>query len=205
MISMDKREKVNNVYVLRKVKKHKGKIASIILLLLLILPFFTALVLFRPQGILGSFDNKLALSGPNIKIPSFQTPDFLSDTSTDYGNRNKSLINLEDNNGNGRKPDQMLDIGESASRELSLGDLKPFNTKLLIRDQKEDAIANTYHRIKSTYDITYGKITTTVFVSRNEPNLPEENAIAISYPIALRLGIIANKPTYVDVVGQLKR
>jgi hypothetical protein len=205
MNSMDKREKVSNVYVLRKVKKHKGKIATIILLLLLILPFFTALVLFRPQGILGSFDNKLSLSGPKFNLPEFQTPGFLQDTSTDYGNRNKSLTYLDDNNSNNRKQDQTMDIGESASKELSLGDLKPFNTKLLIRDQKEDAIANTFHRIKSTYDITYGKITTTVFVSRNEPNLPEENAIAISYPIALRLGIIANKPTYVDVVGQLKR
>ncbi len=207
MKSMDKNQKTNNSYVLRKVKKHRGKIASIILLLILVLPLFTALVLFRPQVILGSYDNKLDLGikTPTIGLPSLQTPDFLKDNRSGYGARNKSLSYLDDANMSAKKSDQAIDIGESASRELSLGDLKPFNTKLVIRDQKEDAVANTFHRTKATYDITYGKITTTIFVSRNEPNLPEENAIAISYPIALRLGIIANKPTYVDVTSVLKR
>jgi hypothetical protein len=189
----------------KHVKKYRGKIATIIILLLLLLPFFWAWVLFRPQNVLGSFDAKLDSPKFGFNLPKIPAPSFLDDTSTDYGNRNKSLNYLDDQNGNPRNQDQPQVLGEAANKELSLGDLKPFNTKLLIRDQKEDAVANTFHRIKSTYDITYGKTTATIFIGRNDPNLPEENAIAISYPIALRLGIIANKTTYVDVVGQLKR
>ena len=205
MNSMDKREKVKGVYMVRKVRKHKGKIASIILLLLLILPFFNTLVLFRPQGILGVFDSRYSFNASSLALPTVNVPDFFGTSSVDYGNRNKSLMFFDDQTGATKNQDIPKDIGESASKELSLGDLRPFNTKLIIRDQKEDAVANTFHRIKSTYDITYGRITTTVFVSKNDPTLAEENAIAISYPIALRLGIIANKTTFVDVVGQLKR
>jgi hypothetical protein len=189
----------------KQVKKYRGKIASVIILLILLLPFFWAWVQFRPQSVLGSYDTKFTTPKFGINLPTIAAPTFLSDTSTDIGNRNKSLSYLDDQNGVIKKPDEPQIIGEAANKELSLGDLKPFNTKLLIRDQKEDAVANTFHRIKSTYDITYGKTTTTVFIGRNDPNLLEENAIAVSYPIALRLGIIANQTTYVDVIGQLKR
>jgi hypothetical protein len=189
----------------KQVKKIRGKIASLIILLILLLPFFWAWVLFRPQSVLGSYDTKFTTPKFGINFPTLTAPSFLNDTSTDIGNRNKSLSYLDDQNGIIKKPDEPQIIGEAANKELSLGDLKPFNTKLLIRDQKEDAVANTFHRIKSTYDITYGKTTTTVFIGRNDPNLLEENAIAVSYSIALRLGIIANQTTYVDVIGQLKR
>jgi hypothetical protein len=184
--------------------KFKGKIASVVIIGLLLLPLFVNLVIFSRPAVLGvkvdkSKEEQVQNNNFATKILEF-IPNVLTEKSKDIPNKNKDLFFSNEKSSVIPQQDKATSVNENDDQGLIPNKNKPFNTQLIIRDQKDEVVANTFIAIKSSYDITYkGEVTTTVFITNTDPLLSEDTAIAINYAVAKRIGIITNKQLIIPV------
>jgi hypothetical protein len=182
----------------------KGKLLSFLILLILLVPLFVSIAIFHHGEVLGVSSraditpaNNFRISNPLDGVPLKILSD---DPATIVANRNSDMTSAFDKNGQPDTGDKKpFGVNENADTDLMENVARRFNTKLIVRDQKEEAVSNTFTSLKTSYDLIYGKNIATVFVVNNDPKLSEANAIAINFTIAKRLGIDINKEKQFDV------
>jgi hypothetical protein len=193
--------------------RNKRKAASILIILSLFLPFFWTFSYFANSVNIGgsnpkidSYNPKLGFNLPNPLGLSVNLPKLSDEKSTFIANKNSDVIKPTYTKPNpktsDRDPKKLSEYGDS---DLPDTVAKQFKTKLIVRDQKQEAVTNTFNPLKTSYDIIYGNQTATIFAISNDPSLKQENAISINYTIAKRLGINVDKLSTFDVLIQQKK
>jgi hypothetical protein len=190
-------------------KKTKGKIASLTIVLLVALPLIYSFADFYWIGVKGAradtrVSNTFAIQNPlsSIKLDTL-IPDFGKTTST-ASNKNKDLLYVNNVSTSGAKNEATKPTPEGGANQLVQNINPPFKTKIVIRNQQAEALANNYIHLKNSYDVTLNKNTTTIFISGIDPKLTEDRSIAINYTLAKRLGLEAKDGIY-EAVAVRKR
>lgn len=192
--------------------KNRRKIASILIILGLLLPFFWTFSYFNNASILGA-TNRTEASAPkiNFNLPnplgsSLNLPKITDEKAGYIPNKNSDVIGITYTKSRANSGDKDPNrLSEGPDTDVAETVAKRFNTKLIVRNQKQEAVSNTFNPLKTSYDIIYNNNIATVFVISNDPSLKQENAIAINYNMAKRIGINIDKPQAFDVVVQQKK
>jgi hypothetical protein len=172
----------------------RGKITSVIFMILLIMPFFVTFVAFSTASVLGARDDttkesqieNIAFNMPiNFNVLSW----FSDDKTPNIINKNKDLIVIDEKNNPKKTSIPNNDLKEISGKDLNPNANNPFKAKVIVKDQKEDVSSNTSYFIKGSYDLTYQNVTTTLFVENIDPRLNEDIGFSISPSFAKRLNL----------------
>ncbi|MGL4757797.1 MAG: hypothetical protein ACRCXZ_00535 [Patescibacteria group bacterium] len=192
-------------------KRFRGKIFSILTMLILLLPIFVSFREFYPMEIRGVFtrsDNENAIKieapkPPQLNIESgflrfFETPNSIQ---RDY--KNEDYISIINQSSSSKTNEKIQPVIEAFGTSTPVKVNQPFEFDVIVRNQKEEALANHFLRIKSSYDVTINKKTSIVFVENLDPNLTIPRSVSVNYEIAKRLGLETKDQT-IRAIGLLK-
>jgi hypothetical protein len=182
-------------------KKTKGKIASFSILVLLAFPLLYSFADFYWVNVKGVKDdtrntNNFNLQNPfnNIKLGAILPS--LESNQSDNSKKNQDLIYINSVTTSGAKNETAKTVIEGGGNQLTPNQNPPFKTKIIIRNQQAEALANNFLHLKNSYDVTLNKNTTTVFISGIDPRLIDDRSIAINYTLAKRLGLESKDAVY---------
>ena len=188
------------------INKKKGKTVTLIILILLTVPFFINYIILQTHS----------LTGVNIPQWSKQENKQITDKeilqsgflgyffgNPNVGNKPKNsdfVTNSNINNDRLRANDSSpLAPVEQPKVDLEEQPVRVFKTQLVVRNQPEEAVASTSLALKTSYDISYNNKKTTIFVTKNDPKLINNNDLAINFEMAKRIGIEVDKTSTFEI------
>ncbi len=183
-------------------KQTKGKIASLIILLITGVPIIYSFADFYWTSVKGVQDDTrksglIGVPNPFGTIQITNPLDYFGTTSNVTIQKNEDLILLDKKTPSTVTKNEIpKSTPEGGGNQLIPSYNTPFKTKIFVKNQQPEAVGNNFLHMKNSYDLTINKNTTTVFISAIDPRLVEDRSISINYDLAKRLGLEPKEGTY---------
>ena len=193
-------------------RNDRGKLVSILIIIIFTVPVLLSVGDVYKQSVKGSFDDKrtadqnpLNINNINLAaVPKFNIDNFFTPSEFKKPNENPLEYKSEDNS----DPFKTKRNSEVSSIDLQPINKKitinqPFEVKLIVKNQKEEALSSSYLIVKNSYDITLNNKKNTIFIPDIDPNLVDGKVIVINFDMAKRLGLEAKIGEY-NAISLLK-
>ena len=188
------------------INKKKGKTVTLIILILLTVPFFINYIILQTHSLTGvnipqwsKQENKQTTDKEILQSGFFGY--FFGNANVGNKPKNSDFVTNSNINNDRLRANDSSPLAQVEQPKVDLEEqpVRVFKTQLVVRNQPEEAVASTSLALKTSYDISYNNKKTTIFVTKNDPKLINNNDLAINFEMAKRIGIEVDKTSTFEI------